>query len=153
MARPATRRDLVLGDADLKAVVDVGKHGGHGLLVGLGVAHSLDKFGHGDRRKLDVELLEQLALVAHGRPEVEWTGGHLQDAGVLEGLDHVANGQKVPNAALELGVGQAAVGHVGEGNLEAAQDLAGGEQAALAIAQACAVGLGALVARTPQQYG
>ena len=147
------RGDLVLGDADLKAVVDVGKHGGHGLLVGLGVAHSLDKFGHGDRRKLDVELLEQLALVAHGRPEVEWTGGHLQDAGVLEGLDHVANGQKVPNAALELGVGQAAVGHVGEGNLEAAQDLAGGEQTALAIAQARAVGLGALVARAPQQHG
>ena len=152
-SKTGDRGDLVLGDADLKAVVDVGKHGGHGLLVGLGVAHSLDKLGHGDRRKLDVELLEQLALVAHGRPEVERTGGHLQDAGVLEGLDHVAHGQKVPNAALELGVGQAAVGHVGEGNLETAQDLAGGEQTALAIAQARAVGLGALVARTPQQHG
>ena len=147
------RRNLVLGNADLKAVVDVGKHGGHGLLVGLGVAHSLDKLGHGDGRKLDVELLEQLALVAHGRPEVERAGGHLQDAGVLEGLDHVAHGQEVPNAALELGVGQAAVGHIGEGNLEAAKYLAGGEQAALAIAQAGAVGLRALVARTPQQHG
>ena len=147
------RGNLVLGDADLKAVVDVGKHGGHGLLVGLGVAHGLDKLGHGDGRKLNVELLEQLALVAHGRPEVERAGGHLQDAGVLEGLDHVAHGQEVPNAALELGVGQAAVGHIGEGNLEAAKYLAGGEQAALAIAQAGAVGLGALVARTPQQHG
>ena len=147
------RGDLVLGDADLKAVVDVGKHGGHGLLVGLGVADGLDKLGHGDRRKLDVELLEQLALVAHGRPEVERTGGHLQNAGVLEGLDHVAHSQKVPDAALELGVGQTAVGHVGKGNLEAAQDLAGGEQAALAIAQAGAVGLGALVAWAPQQHG
>ena len=131
----------------------MGEHGGHGLLVGLGVAHGLDKLGHGDGRKLDVELLEQLALVAHGRPEVERAGGHLQDAGVLEGLDHVAHGQEVPNAALELGVGQAAVGHIGEGNLEAAKYLAGGEQAALAIAQAGAVGLGALVARTPQQHG
>ena len=130
----------------------MGEHGGHGLLVGLGVAHSLDKLGHGDGRKLDVELLEQLALVAHGGPEVERTGGHLQDAGVLEGLDHVAHGQEVPDAALELGIGQAAVGHVGEGDLEAAQDLAGGKQAALAVAQAGAIGLGALVARAPQQH-
>ena len=152
-SEPCNRGDLVLGDADLKAVANVGKHGGHGLLVGLGVAHGLDKLGHGDGRKLDVELLEQLALVAHGRPEVERTGGHLQNAGVLEGLDHVAHGQEVPDAALELGVGQAAVGHVGEGNLEAAQNLAGGEQAALAIAQAGAVGLGALVAWAPQQHG
>ena len=144
------RGDLVLGDADLKAVGDVGEHGGHGLLVGLGVAHGLDKLGHGDGRKLDVELLEQLALVAHGRPEVEGAGGHLQDAGVLEGLDHVAHGQKVPDAALELGVGQTAIGHVGKGHLEAAQHFAGGEQAALAIAQTGAVGLGALVARAPQ---
>ena len=141
------RRNLVLGDADLKAVTNVGEHGCHGLLVSLGVAHGLDKLGHGDGRKLDVELLEQLALVAHGRPEIERTGGHLQDAGVLESLDHVAHGQKVPDAALELGIGQTAVGHVGEGNLEAAQDLAG------AIAQTGAVGLGALVARTPQQHG
>ncbi len=88
------RGNLVLGDADLKAVVDVGKHGGHGLLVGLGVTHGLDKLGHGDGRKLDVELLEQLALVAHGGPEIERAGGHLQDAGALEGLDHVAHGQK-----------------------------------------------------------
>ena len=131
----------------------MGEHGCHGLLVGLGVAHGLDKLGHGDGRKLDVELLEQLALVAHGRPEVERTGGHLQNTGVLEGLDHVAHGQKVPDAALELGIGQAAVGHVGEGNLEAAQDLAGGEQAALAVAQAGTIGLGALVARAPQQHG
>ena len=72
---------------------------------------------------------------------------------MLEGLDHVAHGQKVPDAALELGVGQAAVGHVGEGNLEAAQDLAGREQATLAVAQAGAVGLGALVALAPQQHG
>ena len=146
------RGNLVLGNANLKAVGDVGKHGGHGLLVGLGVAHGLDKLGHGDGRKLDVELLEQLALVTHGRPEVERTGGHLQDAGVLEGLDDVAHGQEVPDAALELGIGQAAVGHVGEGYLEAAQDLAGREQAALAVAQAGAVGLGALVARAPQQH-
>ena len=146
------RGDLVLGDADLKAVGDVGEHGGHGLLVGLGVAHGLDKLGHGDGRKLDVELLEQLALVAHGRPEVERTGGHLQDAGVLEGLNDVTYGQEVPDATLELGIGQAAVGHVGEGDLEAAQNLAGGEQATLAVAQAGAVGLGALVARAPQQH-
>ena len=131
----------------------MGEHGCHGLLVSLGVAHGLDKLGHGDGRKLDVELLEQLALVAHGRPEIERTGGHLQDASVLESLDHVAHGQKVPDTALELGIGQTAVGHVGEGNLEATQDLAGGEQAALAIAQTDAVGLGALVARTPQQHG
>ena len=72
---------------------------------------------------------------------------------MLESLDHVAHGQKVPDTALELGIGQTAVGHVGEGNLEATQDLAGGEQAALAIAQTGAVGLGALVARTPQQHG
>ena len=145
--------DLILGDADLKAVGNVGEHSCHGLLVCLGVAHGLDKLGHGDGRKLDVELLEQLALVAHGRPEVERTGGHLQDAGALEGLDHVAHGQEVPDAALELGVGQAAVGHIGEGHLEAAQDLTGREQAALAVAQTGAVGLGALVARTPQQHG
>ena len=131
----------------------MGEHGGHGLFVGLGVTHGLDKLGHGDGRKLDVELLEQLALVAHGRPEVERTGGHLQDAGVLEGLNDVAHGQEVPDATLELGVGQAAVGHVGEGDLEAAQNLTGGEQAALAVAQAGAVGLGALVARAPQQHG
>lgn len=131
----------------------MGEHGGHGLLVGLGVAHGLNKLGHGDGRKLDVELLEQLALVAHGRPEVERAGGHLQDAGVLEGLNDVAHGQEVPDAALELGISQAAVGHVGEGDLEAAQDLAGGEQAALAVAQAGAIGLGALVARAPQQHG
>ena len=72
---------------------------------------------------------------------------------MLEGLDDVAHGQEVPDAALELGIGQAAVGHVGEGYLEAAQDLAGREQAALAVAQAGAVGLGALVARAPQQHG
>ena len=129
------------------------EHGGHGLLVGLSGADSLNKFGHGDGRKLDVEPLEQLALVAHGGPEVERTGRHLQDARVLEGLDHVAHGQKVPDAALELGVGQAAVGHIGKGNLEAAQNLAGGEQAALAIAQAGAIGLGTLVTRAPQQHG
>ena len=147
------RGDLVLGDADLKALVDMVEHGGHGLLVCLGVAHGMDKLGHGDGRKLDVELLEQLALVAHGGPEVERAGGHLQDAGVLEGLDHVAHGQEVPDATLELGIGQTAVGHVGEGDLEAAQDLAGREQAALAVAQTGAVGLGALVARAPQQHG
>lgn len=152
MASPCDRGDLVLGYADLKAVANVVEHGGHGLLVGLSVAHSLNKFGHGDGRKLNIELLEQLALVAHGGPEVERTGRHLQDARVLEGLDHVAHGQKVPDAALELGIGQAAVGHIGKGNLEAAQNLAGGEQAALAIAQAGAVGLGALVARAPQQH-
>ena len=150
---PCDRGDLVLGYADLKAVANVVEHGGHGLLVGLSVAHSLNKLGHGDGRKLNIELLEQLALVAHGGPEVERTGRHLQNASVLEGLDHVAHGQKVPNAALELGIGQAAVGHIGKGNLEAAQNLAGGEQAALAIAQAGAVGLGALVARAPQQHG
>ena len=72
---------------------------------------------------------------------------------MLEGLDHVAHGQEVPDAALELGVGQAAVSHIGEGHLEAAQDLTGREQAALAVAQTGAVGLGALVARTPQQHG
>ena len=47
---PSDRGNLVLGDADLKAVGDVGEHGGHGLLVGLGVAHGLDKLGHGDGR-------------------------------------------------------------------------------------------------------
>ena len=145
--------DLILGDADLKAVGNVGEHGCHGLLVSLGVAHGLDKLGHGDGRKLNVELLEQLALVAHGGPEIERTGGHLQDAGVLEGLDHVAHGEEVPDAALELGIGQAAVGHIGEGDLEATQDLAGGEQAALAVTQAGAVRLGALIARAPQQHG
>ena len=147
------RGDLVLGNADLIAVADMVQHGGHGLLVGLGVAHGLHKLGHGDGRKLDVELLEQLALVAHGRPEVERAGGHLQNTGALEGLDHIAHGQEVPDAALELGIGQAAVGHVGEGNLKAAQDLAGREQTALAVAQTGAVGLGALVARAPQQHG
>ena len=152
-SKPCDRGDLVLGDADLKAVANVVEHGGHGPLVGLGVAHGLNKFGHGDGRKLNIELLKQLALVAHGRPEVERTGGHLQDAGVLEGLDHVAHGQEVPDAALELEVGQAAVGHVGEGSLEAAKYLAGREQATLAVAQTGAVGLGALVARAPQQHG
>ena len=72
---------------------------------------------------------------------------------MLESLDHVAHGQKVPDTALELGIGQTAVGHVGEGNLEATQDLAGGEQAALAVTQAGAVRLGALIARAPQQHG
>ena len=77
----------------------------------------------------------------------------MQDTGVAEHLHHVAHRQKVLHTPLKLRVRQAAVGHVGEGNLEAAQDLAGGEQAALAIAQAGAVGLGALVARAPQQHG
>ena len=54
-------------------------------------------------------------------------------------------------AALEHGVGKAAVRQVCKGHAEAPEHLAGGKEAALRVAQARAVWLGALVQRAPEQ--
>ena len=125
----------------------------HVGLVLLGVLHRVGQLGKRDGRELDVELLEKLALVAHGRPEVEGTGPDLEDSHVAELLHHVADGEEVEEAALELGVVEAAVRHVRERDVESAQDLAGCEEPALGVAQADAVLEGRLVARAPEQHG
>ena len=144
---------LLGGDLDFHVLADPREGLGKTGLVGLGGADGLDKLSHGHGRELDVELLEKLALVHHRCPEIEGAGGHLQDARVAERLDHVANRQEVADAALKLRIGQAAVGHVGEGNLEAAEHLARGKKAALGVAQARSVRLGALVTRAPEKHG
>ena len=121
-------------------------------LLGAPLLHFGIQLGQGDGRQLDVELLQQLALVAHGRPEVEGPGADLQNPGVAEHLHHVAHRQKVPDAPFKLGIRQIAVVHVGEGHPEAPQHLARGKQAALAVPQAHAVFVGALVPRAPEQH-
>ena len=110
------------------------------------------KLRQGDGSQLNIEFFQQLPFVAHGGPEIEGPGADLQNAGVAEYPNHVAHGQEVLHAPLKFGVGQIAVIHIGEGYLEAAQHLAGGEQAALGIAQAHAVGVGPLIPGTPKQH-
>ena len=85
------------------------------------------------------ELLQQLAFVAHRAPEVEGAGGNLQNAEVSEFLHDVADGEEVPHPPFKLGILKVAVGHVSERDLEPAEDLAGGEEAALGVPQPDAV--------------
>ena len=70
-----------------------------------------------------------------------------------ERLDHVAHRQEVPQAPFKDRVAEAAVGQVCKGNAEAAQNLAGGKETALGIAEAGTVGLGPLIQGTPQEDG
>ncbi len=122
------------------------------VLLGDGCAGGGCELGerHGDA--LDVEALEQLALVAHGGVELVRARADLQDAGAPERLDHVADRDEVTQPALEDGVGETAVGEVGEGDAEATQHLAGGKETALGVAQPGAVRLGTLVKRAPKQH-
>ena len=121
-------------------------------LLSLGNLDAARQLGKRHRDDLDVEFLDELALVVHGGVELVRTRANLQNARCAEGLDHVADSQEVAQATLKDGIVHAAVGHVSEGHLETAQHLAGSEEAALGVAQAGSVRLGALVKRAPQKH-
>ena len=114
-------------------------------------AHLGIKLGKRDRRQLNVEFLQQLALVAHGAPEVERSRSDLKDSGVTEYFNHVTDSQEIADAALKLGVFQVAVVHVGERNFKSSQHLACCEKAALGVAKTHAVLVGTLIPRSPKK--
>ena len=145
-------RELFVGDLDVHVLAAVGDGLLHLVALRDGLFDLRRQLRQGDGRELDVVLFKQLAFVAHRAPEIEGPGAYLEDADAPEGLDHVADREEVAHAALEYGVGKAAVRQVCKGHAEAPEDLAGGEEAALRVAQARAVGLGALVQGAPEQY-
>ena len=116
------------------------------------LAHFGVQLGQRDGGQLDIELFQQLTLVAHGGPEIEGPGADLQNAGMTEHLDYIAHRQEIPDASFEFGIFQVAVVHVCEGHPEAPQHLAGGKQAALAVAEPHAVCIGPLIPGPPQQH-
>ena len=120
--------------------------------VGQRPLHLLLQLRQGNGGQLDVKALQQLALVAHGRPEIKGPRPDLQDADIPKGAHHIAHCQKRRQPLLKGGIFQPAVAQIGERHAEAAQHLAGGKQAALAVPQAHAVLIGALVPGTPQQH-
>ena len=114
--------------------------------------HLFGQFRKRNRGKLNVEFFQQLALVAHGGPEVERTRSDLKDSGVTEGIYHITYGEEILNAALKFRIGQAAVCHVGERNAKTAQHFSRCEQAALAVAETHTVLIRSLIARSPEEY-
>ena len=125
----------------------------HMLSFRLRLLHLGGELGERHGRKLNVELFQKLPLVAHRRPEVEGARADLQNARLAECLHRVADSKEQLHAPLKRLVLQIAVAKIGEGNAEAAQHLARCKEPALAVAQAHAVLIGALVARTPQKNG
>ena len=146
-------RELLVRDLDVHVLTAVGDGLLHLAALGDGFFDLRRQLRQGDGRELDVELLQQLTLVAHRAPEVEGPGADLENADVAEGLYHVADREEITHAALKHGVGKAAVSQVCKGYAEAPEHLAGGEEAALRVAQARAVGLRTLVQRSPEQHG
>ena len=114
--------------------------------------HLRSQFRKRNRGKLDVEFFQQLALVAHGGPEVERTRSDLKDSGVTEGIYHITYGEEILDAALKFRIGQAAVRHVGERNAKTAQHFSGCEQTALAVTETHTVLIRSLIARSPEEY-
>lgn len=71
---------------------------------------------------------------------------------MTEGADDIADGKEVLDSPLKFGIGQVAVGHVGERYAKTAENLTSCEQAALGISQADAgFGIGTFIAGTPEQ--
>ena len=114
--------------------------------------HLRSQFRKRNRGKLNVEFFQQLALVAHGRPEVERTRSDLKDSGVAEGIYHITYSKEILNATLKFRIGQTAVRHIGERNTKTAQHFSGCKQAALAVAETHTVLIRSLIARSPEEY-
>ena len=143
---------LVLGDVDVHIHSHISDAGFDLRFFLFCLVDVLNQFGHRNGRKLDVEFLKQLTFVAHRAPEVKRTGRDLKDAGMTEGADDIADGKEVLDSPLKFGIGQVAVGHVGERYAETAENLTSREQAALGISQADAgFGIGTFIAGTPEQ--
>ena len=114
--------------------------------------HLFGQFRQRNRRKLDVEFFQQLALVAHGGPEIERTRSDLKDSGVAEGIYHITYSKEILDAALKFRIGQTAVRHIGERNTKTAQHFSSCKQAALAVAETHTVLIRSLIARSPEEY-
>lgn len=127
---------LVLGDVDVHIHSHISDAGFDLRFFLFCLVDVLNQFGHRNGRKLDVEFLKQLTFVAHRAPEVKRTGRDLKDAGMTEGADDITDGKEVLDSPLKFGIGQVAVGHVGERYAETAENLTSREQAALGISQA-----------------
>ena len=114
--------------------------------------HLRSQFRKRNRGKLDVKFFQQLALVAHGGPEIERTRSDLKDSGVAEGIYHITYSKEILDAALKFRIGQTAVRHIGERNTKTAQHFSGCKQAALAVAETHTVLIRSLIARSPEEY-
>ena len=114
--------------------------------------HLRSQFRKRNRGKLDVKFFQQLALVAHGGPEIERTRSDLKDSGVAEGIYHITYSKEILDAALKFRIGQTAVRHIGERNTKTAQHFSGCKQAALAVAETHTVLIRSLIARSPEKY-
>ena len=134
---------------DLEVLAAVGHDGSDLRAFGLGSPDFPGQLRQRNGGELDIELLQQFTLIAHRGPEIKGAGTDLQNADAAEGLDNIAHRRKVPDAPLKRGILQTAVAKIGERHTEAAQHLAGGKQAALAVPQADAVFIRPLVPRPP----
>ena len=114
--------------------------------------HLRSQFRKRNRGKLDVKFFQQLALVAHGGPEIERTRSDLKDSGVAEGIYHITYSKEILDAALKFRIGQTTVRHIGERNTKTAQHFSGCKQAALAVAETHTVFIRSLIARSPEEY-
>ena len=95
--------------------------------------HLACQLRQGNGCKLHIEFLQQLALIAHGAPEVKGPGADLQNPDVAEGLHHLADRQEIPKTPFKNRILQTAVGQVGKRYAKTAQHFTCGKQAALCI--------------------
>ena len=114
--------------------------------------HLFGQFRQRNRRKLNIKLLQQFAFVAHRGPEIERTRSDLQDSGMAERIDDVADGKEIFDAAFKFRIGQAAVRHIGKGDLESSEHFSGCEKSTLAVAETNTIFIRALIARSPKEY-
>ena len=84
-------------------------------------------------------------------PEFIRPGADLQDTRIAEGLDDIADGQKALDPLIKGLVLQIAVGQIAKGYSKSAQYLACGKEAALAVPQANAILIRALIPGTPEK--
>ncbi len=118
----------------------------------LHLLHFCRQFRHGNRRQLDIEFLQQLALVTHGRPEVKRSRADLQDTDASECLYHIAYCQETVNTLCKLRILQITVCQIGKGHPESPQYLTGRKNTALAVAQTDSLFIRTFVPGTPQQH-
>ncbi len=111
------------------------------------------KFRHGNRRKLNIEFLQQFALIAHGCPEIIRSGGYLQNADAPECLYYITDCQEIPDSTLKYRILQSAVRQIREGYLKSAEYLTCSKQSALGVTESCSVRLRSFIQRSPQQHG